>query len=562
MVFDREKLLRPLPRSAKRALLATASIVIASHAIALAQEDDTGPKAPLRFRNDYFGYGLAVGPRVSYTDNINLTPTNRDDELAFSMAANGSAIYSTNRFSGIIDGSLDVSYLTDQADIVASQDVGAASTTTIAENWLYFDAAGSTSRQLAGEGARFSQNLNAGRNQRVNVHNFALSPYVNHRFTNGSAAELRYRFSQVFIDANNNNRATFDTDSRTQEVVASYDTGTALDRLQVKLTAYGNRTEDYGSSLVNDFEFEQGTLEGDVQVALTERFALTGAVGYDDVETTAPASFVPASELTGLYWRAGFRARPGRKTDVRLEYGRRYDDDFIDARMRYDVSERVKFFAGAGRSFQTRAQAVSTQFEALQRRTLDFVEDLRAGAEGSGDAESVIDALTRTVRTRLGYQQIGLGVSNDANANLTGDFGRTTLNLYGNYQDTDYGYRRIKYYGGGFGAQRELSRRMSGYANVFYRHVKTNSDLNACLADPTIFRLDPNEPGFDVNVECANVVASDPDSDTVGGRLGIAYRLYQNVSAFGEYSHTERFSPRPDQEYGENAVTLGVQMEF
>ncbi|NWG92154.1 MAG: hypothetical protein HXY21_06545, partial [Parvularculaceae bacterium] len=149
MAFDREKLLRPLPRNAKRALLATASIVIVSHAIALAQEDDTGPKAPLRFRNDYFGYGLAVGPRVSYTDNINLTPTNRDDELAFSIAANGSAIYSTNRFSGIIDGSLDVSYLTDQADVVASQDVGAASTTTIAENWLYFDAAGSTSRQLA-----------------------------------------------------------------------------------------------------------------------------------------------------------------------------------------------------------------------------------------------------------------------------------------------------------------------------------------------------------------------------------------------------------------------------
>lgn len=558
MTFDRLSFESPLPRRAKAALLVTASAVVVLHAAAFAQDQDSGPKAELRFRNNYFGYGLAVGPRVSYTDNIQLTP-NGDSEFAVSVASNGSAVYSTNRFTGVIDGSLDVSYLTDQSELVASQDIGAAGTATISDNLFYFDIAGSTSRQLAGENARFSQNVNAGRSQRVNVHNFSLSPYLNHRFANGSAAELRYRFSQVFVDGNATN-ASFDTNSRTHEVVATYNTGTSIDRLQVGVTAYGNRTTDYGSSIVNDYDFEQGSLEGDAQFALSDRFALTGAVGYDDIDTTGPAGFIPAAQLTGTYWRAGFRAKPGRKTDMRIEYGERYGDDFINANIRYDISPRVTFSAGAGRSFQTRAQAASSQFEALQRKTLDFVDTLRTGSVG--DAAAVVDALTRVARSRIGYQQIGLGVSNDANAQLSGAFGRTTLNLYGNYQDTDYGYRNIKNYGAGLSAQRTLSRRLVGYTNIFYRHINANSDVAACIADPTLFRLDTSLPGFDAVAACTSATANDADNNTAGGRIGLSYRLYQNVSAFGEFGHTERFSPLPNQEYSENAATLGVQMQF
>lgn len=565
MRFDRNGLMRPLARKTKCLLLATAASVVVGNAVALAQNQDTGPTAPLRFRNDYFGYGLAVGPRVSYTDNIQLAPSGfglRDDEVAISIASNGSAIYSNNRFTGIIDGSLDVSYLVDQTELVASQDVGAAGTATIADNLFYFDIAGSTSRQLAGENARFSQNVNAGRSQRVNVHNFALSPYFNHRFPNGSAAEIRYRFSQVFIDNNRTNPfgTAVDGDSRTQEVVASYNTGDAIDRLEIGLIAYGNKTRDYGSRILADYEYKQGTLEGDVQLELTDRFALTGAAGYDEVDTTAPVTFIPEDQLTGFFWRAGFRARPGRKTDVRLEYGRRYDDDFIDAGIRYDISERVTFSANAGRSFQTRSQTVATQYEALQRRTLDFVENLRAG--GVGDASDVVNALTRVPRARIGAQQIGLGVSNDANANLNGAFGRTTLGAYGNYQDTDYGFRRIKTFGGGLNAQRILSRRMTGYTGLFYRHVDSQADVASCLADPALFGFDTMLPGFDPVIACNSLVAFEGKTNTVGGRIGLAYKLYKNVSAFGEYAHTERFSQNPQLEYAENTGVIGVQVEF
>ncbi len=555
---------KPLPRRAKAALLATAACVaVIGAANALAQEQDTGPQAQLRFRNDYFGYGLSVGPRATYTDNINLSSDpNKEDEVATSIAGNGSAIWSTNRVAAIIDGSLDVSYLIDSGDLVASQDVGAVGTITLADNLFYIDAGGSSSRQLAGENARFSRNINAGRDQRVDVHNLAVSPYLNHRFDNGSAAELRYRISQVFIGDNPGGiGGNFNSDSRTQEAIASYQTGERFDRVQLGLTAFGNKTREYGSSVIEEFDYEQATGLAEAQFALTERFALSGAVGYDEVDTTAPPQFIPADQLTGVFWRAGFRARPGRRTDIRLEYGRRYDDDFIDADVSYALSNRINFSANASRSFRTRAQAVTTQYEALQRRTLDFVERLRQGE--AGDAEGIIDALTRSNRQRFSAQNIGFGIANEASARLSALFGtRSTANLYGFYSDTDFSFRQITTYGGGLGATHQLSRRISAFGDLFYRYVDSDIELASCLVDPRLFGLDVNFPGFDPAIECADLIAQNGVTNTVGGRVGASYRLARNASVFGEYSHTERFSENPLLEYGENTFTAGLQVEF
>ena len=336
---------------------------------------------------------------------------------------------------------------------------------TIAENLLYFDIAGSTSRQLAGENARFSRNINAGRAQRVNVHNIAFSPYLNRRFDDGSAAELRYRISQVFIGDNNNNALgrAFNSDSRSQEAIATYQTGERFDRVEIGLTAYGNKTSEFGSQVIQDFEYEQATGLAELQFAMSERFALTGAVGYDEVGTDAPPQFIPADRLSGFFWRAGFRARPGRRTDVRLEYGQRYDDDFINADIRYDLSNRLSFSASASRSFRSRAQAISTNYEALQRRTLDFVDRLRQGE--AGDAEGLIDAMTRSNRQGFSARNIGFGIANEANARLSALLGSSsTASLYGFYSDTDFGFRQITLYGGAISRARQACLDLSSAA--------------------------------------------------------------------------------------------------
>lgn len=569
MIINREKLMQPLPHGVRKVLLATAGLVVATNAAALAQNAVSGPSAPLKFRNDYFGYGLAVGPRVSYTDNIALAPSgNRDEEYAVGVQTNGSAIYSNNRFSGIIDGSLDASYLVNQGEFVASQDVGAAGTVTVADNLFYIDVGGSSTRQLAGESARFSQNVNAGRNQRVDVHNFVASPYFNRRFANGSAAELRYRFGQVYIEPNTSQTSTnpnagagfFKRNARTQEVVATYDSGTAFNLVNTQLTAYGNRTNENGSSIFSDLEYEQGTLQGDFQVKMTDRFALAGTIGYDDVNTTAPATFFPEDRLTGFFWNAGFRAVPGPKTDILLKYGRRYDGDFINGTVRYDLSQRFRLTAAANRTFQTSASSSTSQYQAMQRDTLDFVDRLRNG--GTATAGGLIDALTRVSRQRFGSQQIGLGVANDATVSLSAAYSRTTISGFANYHDVDYGFRQIETIAGGVNIQRTLSRKMTAYTNLFYRRVDATADLSSCIADPASFGFDPTVPLFDPILACNSLVGFQGKYDTLGGRVGLAYRLYQNVTAFAEYGRTERFSQVAGQDFSENEAIAGLQLEF
>lgn len=560
---------RPLPACGKKILLATASVVIATQAAALAQNNSTGPVAPLTLRNDYFGYGLSVGPRVTYTDNISLAPDGlRDDEMSIGVFTNGSAIYTSNRFTGIMDGSLDVSYLTDQAEVVASQDVSGVGTVTLADNLFYLDVGASSSRQLSGEDARFSSNVNAGRNQRVNVHNFNASPYLNRRFADGSAAEIRYRFGQVFLDPtrdfNNPNlvNSNVSRQARTQEAVATYDSGNAFSRVNATLTAYGNKTREEGgnSSVLSDYEYKQGTLQGDFQVDLADRFGLAGTIGYDEVDTTAPASFFPEDRLTGVFWNAGFRAKPGPKTDILLKYGRRYDGDFINGRLSYDVSERIRFTAVADRTFQTSANSSANSYQASQRTTLDFVEGLRAG--NASDPTGVISSLTRVARQRIRSQQIGLGVANNVTAGLAADYGRTQLGVSANYHDVDYSFRELRTIGGAFSAQRSMSRRMSAYFNAFYRNVRGRGDTAPCLADPASFGFDVTAPAFDPIAACDSLVGFQGEFDMVTGRIGLSYKLYKNVSAYGDYARTERFSQDPLQEYSDNTVSAGLQLDF
>ncbi|MEO0399757.1 MAG: hypothetical protein AAF224_10115 [Pseudomonadota bacterium] len=539
------------------ALLVGEGAIVGAHA-----QSTTQPQAPLSFKTDYFGYSASVSPRVGYTDNINLGRDGTEqDEFIASTVFTANAIYSAPRFTGLMSADVDLSYLTEQADFNVNQRVAGAGTFTVSENLAYFDVSGSTSRQLVGDNARFSQNLNAARDQRTNVHSFSLSPYLNRRFEDKSAAELRYRFSQVFVgDQNNAVLAGLLNDSRAHEVTASYNTGEKLDRLTIGVTAYGARTEEYGSADGLEFDFEQGTLLGEVEYEITPRFSLTGAVGVDEIRSDAPETLIPTEDLSGLFWRSGFRYRPGRKTDIRLEYGRRYDDDFVNGFISYDISRQFRFQARASRDFITRAQAVNSQFGITQRSILDFADQLREGDPRS--PEGVIAAANRLNARIDNAQTIGVGASNSAAASLIGLLGRTQFNATVNYNDDEFGFRDIETIGGSLSVERQVSRQLTGYASAFYRFADTEVDFDLCLANPGFFGFDTTEPTFETFASCASFAAVNGETNTVGGRIGARYQLYRNLAVFGEYFHTTRFSEQPLLEYEENLFQAGLTLDF
>jgi len=549
----------------KTALLASASIGVFATA-SFAQV--ASPDAPLKMQTDYFGYAASASVRAGYSDNINLERSElKDDEFILSTMFSGGAIVSTPRMTALIQGDLDFSYLINNSDFAVNQNIAATSTFTGVDNWLYFDLSGSTSRQLLGDQARFSGNINAGRNQRANVHTYSASPYVFHEMADDSSMELRYRFSQVFVD-DSGSLSTFLTgnsisDSLTHEALAQYDSGRKLDRMRFRLSAYGSDTTEDGVSIFPDFGYKQGALSADLQFSLTDRFALSGGVGYDEVETNGAASiFFNDDDLSGFFWRAGFTAQPGPRSSVRIEYGERYGDDFIDASARYQVSQRFAFSAGASRSFRTRAQSVTSQFRTTQRETLEFADRLREGQELS--ARSIIDAANfyASGRNFGSAQTNGVAISDSAYASLNGDFDLTELSLNGFYSEDDFGYRQIETYGAGLNLTRRLARRLTGYGSVSYRRADTTFDTATCEANPLIFGIDTMDPLFDAIANCASLTEQSGVTNTVIGQIGASYRLYQNASVFVEAMHTERFSPNTLLEYKENNFLAGITVDF
>lgn len=542
-------------------LLAGCAALVASSAIAQV----AGPSAPLRLRTDYFGYGASVSPRVSYTDNIQLAPEGlEEDSFIGSTLFSGAAIWSSSRFTGILNGDLDFSYIDEGSDFVVNQDIAATTTTTVVDNMLYVDVSGQTSRQLLGENARFSSNVNAARRQRANVHSFAASPYLYHQFPNASTAELRYRYSQVYIDDDNAGANPFAggllNDSSAHEIVASYESGRLFDRLRFTATAYANRTVEDGAAFAPDFEYEQGSASLAAQYFLNERFALSGAVGYDEIDTETVPGLFDDDDLSGVFWRAGFFAQPGRKLTARIEYGRRYDDDFVDAAVTYQLSRRFQFTAGANRSFQTRAQAVSGEQRALQRQTLEFADRLREGQTLS--PEGIIQAANRFARGGVNAQTFGFSTTDSAYARLAGAYDRLQLSLAGNYQDSDFGFRQNTVYGATFDIRRQLSRRLTAYARAFYRHADTDFDPAVCQANPFLFGFDVDDPLFDPVAACEAFALNNGRTKTAGGDVGISWRIYRNVSAFAEYGRTNRFADSALLEYAENTATAGLTIDF
>lgn len=550
---------------AKRILLAsTATAAFAGAALAQV----TAPTAPLKLQTNYFGYSAGVSLRAGYSDNINLQRgALKKDEYYLSSLFTGGAVVSTPRVTALILGDLDVSYLFNQSDVRISQNIGATSTFTGVDNWLYFDLSGSTTRQLVGDNARFSGNINAGRNQQANVHSYSASPYIYHQLSDESSAELRYRFSQVFVDDTRSLSTILAgrsiNDSITQEVLAQYDTGRKFDRARIRVSAFGSDTTEDGIAPLPDFGYRQGSLSMSGQYALTNHFSLSGALGYDEIENQgASALFFSDSKLSGFYWRAGFSADPGPRSSIRLEYGKRYGDDFIDADARYEISKRFIFTAAASRSFRTRAQSVTSQFQSTQRGALDFVDRLRAGQELS--ARGVIEAANWYSRGQsIGRAQTnGVAVSDNASASLAGDFGRTKISANGLYSDDDFGFRQVKSIGGGLNLQRRLGPRLTGYGSALYRHIDSTFDPATCETNPLIFGFDPTDPTFNAMADCANLASNDGVTNTLLTRVGGSYQLYENASLFIEGSHSQRFAKNPALEYSENTILAGITVDF
>ena len=158
---------------------------------ASAQEVDLG----LTSRN------FLVTPRISltesYTDNVDLSSTNKRSEFTTQISPGISITSNGGRLRGSVDYSLtQVLYARNSEKNELQNSLNASGRYEAVDNWAFIDFASSISQQsVSAFGPQSVSNTSINAN-RTEVATYQVSPYVRGQFANFADYEARYRFSK------------------------------------------------------------------------------------------------------------------------------------------------------------------------------------------------------------------------------------------------------------------------------------------------------------------------------------------------------------------------------
>jgi predicted porin len=235
--------------------------------------------------------------------------------------------------------------------------------------------------------------------------------------------------------------------------------------------------------------------------------ALIGGIGYeyrsgDDDED---------DNFDGITWRAGFEYIPHPDLSFQATYGRRDDDENLNASLNYQIGPKTALNASYAEALQTgQGRAVSN----LQRLVIDPVTGLPVGVVD--DPFTFEDETTRTKTLRFSLTHT------DGN-NTFGLTGLRGSNDGGSEGDEDFYLARATW-------SRSLSQEFSLDTSASYEHSKFEED--------------------------------DRTDDTYSVGLGLNYQLSESIRSFMNYNFQTRDSTDDDETFLENAVTIGISATY
>ncbi len=426
--------------------------------------------------------------REALTDNIDLATDGQEESAVVSEVVPGIEARSDSaRFTGAIDLFPILRHETagiDEGFGLAGNAAGFGELEAVKDH-LFVDAQTSVSQQVLD-----SRQVASTANENT-VALYRISPNYRHRIAGFAEAEGRYRLSQVFIDAGDNTGgAATASDSTTHSLSASLDSGQEFTRLKWTLSGLAEEQLRVDAS---DISRRDAGL--DLEYAFNHMFSLLAGGGYQVFDDG-----VIENEIDGPTWKAGFRWRPGPRTDLRVTYGHRDDDESANVDFAYAVSPRTKIIARYSRIVETSqerlernlsgialdpasADLIDTQTElafdpnpspfSINNRTTR-TESFRLGVNGSRDRNAFgLNALVATEET------LPAGAEDDI-VQVSGRFSRrlsrhTDLNLFAAYERTEFddGQTDNEYFVRG-GLEHKLFENVTAGINYSFRTQDSN----------------------------------------------------------------------------------------
>ncbi len=444
---------------------------------------------------------------LTFTDNIDLEPSDEADWALIAAAGPGVFVQAdTSRFQLSFAGSvLGVVQTSGDEDVNLDVDVSAVSTAELSRDLLFLDTSASVSQQVldlrSAESAAGSNFLN-----QDTVAVATVSPYLVQHFGGFADGELRYSFSPVLIESSDV------SDSMTHELDFLLQSGRDFQRFSWTLDARASQVMRTDESDIDEESVDLG-----VEYPLfRNEFFLLGGGGYERRDGDDNSDF----NFDGPTWRGGFRWLPGQSTTLEATYGRRADDESLDAHFRQELGSNWAFDASYSEPLETAQESLVRDLSVIgtDPDTGEFI-DIRTGSafDPNTNPFTLEDETTRNKVLRLGLD----GVAGRNTISINSSWGRQDGSADGDEESISVGANWT----------RPLSNQLSLFVSAGYERTEFN-DID-----------DRRDEDY-----------------TVGGTL--SYDIYADVAATFSYFFQRRISDEDNESFTENAVVLGIRATF
>ncbi len=448
---------------------------------------------------------LTITPSLTfseeYTDNVDSDPDGLSKAALVTEVTPGIRIRSESaRVEGALDSSLTFRHQTagDDKGHDSDVDLTGLGTVEVAEDLFFVEAQASLSQQVLDNDLAAT----AANQELVQVYRF--SPFLRHRLGNFADAEARYTLSQSFVGGESDV-----SDSTTHGLAFMLGSGRDFSRLGWILQA--GATEESRS---DDDDVSRSGVDLGVEYAIARSFSVIGGAGYQMFDDG-----VPANEIDGPTWRAGFRWRPGRRTELEFTYGQRDGDQNAAADFRYDIGPRTRFTARFVESLSTSQERLVENLSAIgvDEETRNFIGEQTGLAFNPNPSPfDIQDETTRTTTFRVG---------------INGERGRNAFGFTAAMQNQEI-------------------ESTGEEEDIISANVRWARRLNP--------RLTLNLVGGYENIEFADG-SEDTEYSFTGG---LSYSLFANVQGVLSYAFRTQDSTVQTSEFTENRVMVSLRASF
>jgi uncharacterized protein (PEP-CTERM system associated) len=455
---------------------------------------------------------FGIGFTETFSDNVDLDPKGQENAAILSDLNVSANLRTTSaRVKSSWDGLFTLRFQTagDDEGFSLLPDIAGFSKVEAVEDLFFVDISSSVSREILNRREADTES------NRDTVQTYHVSPYLVNRFGGFASAELRYALDLVSSGDDAGGGADNEVSDTTAQTV-SFDLNSGIDfqRLRWSITALAS---EVGRSAAGDISARG--VELTTEYAVVRSFSLLGSLGYESFEEDQ----VNGVDFQGSTWRAGFRWRPGRRTDLEMTYGRRLDDENLDTRLTYDIGPRTRLTVSYNESLGTGGQRLVSDLSLLGVDDVTgLLVDLTTGLpfDPNGSPTSIADEVTR---------------SKNFQAALTATRGRNSFSLNAIYRKQE----QVRSLANpddekGFVFSVSWGRRLSRRTNFSFQGSFENTKF-------TLDDREDKEYSFSTNID---------------------YNIFRNVNTFASYAYRRQDSTLDSEEYTENSISFGLRRTF